>query len=176
MRLFWNNLFPIISIGIVCVKVVASDIITITDPLVVTKDQDFSSRQTTLQCSSSVQHEYCCWSIPDVGDCHCREKSCQKGVKVTSDEKVCSITIDHSEKDITIAGSWSCTLLHDVMDRRGGNATSELFVVDLNEVDINQFVLSSYMGEKVVKWGGDKFSPREKFQKISGGWKIFPGG
>ena len=136
MGLFWNSLLPIISIGIVCLKVAASDIVTITEPLVVTKDEDFSSRQTTLQCSSSVQHEYCCWSIPDVGDCHCREKSCQKGVKVTSDEKVCSITIDHSEKDITIAGSWSCTLLHDVMDRRGGNATSELFVVDLNEVDI----------------------------------------
>jgi len=133
MGLFWNSLFPIISIGVVCLKVAASDIVTITEPLVVTKDEDFSSRQTTLQCSSSVQHEYCCWSIPDVGDCHCREKSCQKGVKVTSDEKVCSITIDHSQKDITIAGSWSCTLLHDVMDRRGGNATSELFVVDLNE-------------------------------------------
>ena len=107
--------------------------IVITEPIVVTKTEDFKSRQTSLECSSTQPHEYCCWNTPEISDCQCREKKCVQGVQVSSDEHVCKITIDHSEA-MNMAGLWSCTLLANVLQNEGSNATSELFLVDLNEV------------------------------------------
>ena len=114
--------------------------IIITDPLVVTKTEDFKSRQTTLECSSTQPHEYCCWNTPEISDCQCREKKCVQGVQVSSDENVCKVTIDHS-KAINMAGLWSCTLLANVLQSEGSNATSELFIVDLNEVSRNTLII-----------------------------------
>ena len=92
----------------------------------------FSPSETVFDCTSSQRHLYCSWKSPQLTKCD--EKVCPlNGVKISSDQLYCNLTIQHQGSNVN-AGTWTCQLYYFTEENAIANATTELFIVNVNEV------------------------------------------
>ena len=92
----------------------------------------FSPAETVFECTSSQRHLYCSWKSPELTKCD--EKVCPlNGVKISSNQHNCSVTIQHQGSNVN-AGTWTCQLYYFTEENTIANATTELFIVNVNEV------------------------------------------
>ena len=80
----------------------------------------------TLECSSQVAHQYCCWTGPGLEDCSCDEKNCPIEARVESDQQRCQLTLKHPA---LYKGDWSCDL-YFIKQGIQKNATTQIFVLN----------------------------------------------
>lgn len=115
----------------------ASFEIEISRDQVAIKNGTFSPARTVLDCNSASQkHVYCCWIAPQMKDCKCDEKDCPlDGVSVTSDQRKCSLTIEHQDASAN-SGQWTCQLYNFAPEVKIANASTELFIINVNEVPL----------------------------------------
>lgn len=115
----------------------ASFEIEISRAQVAIKNGTFSPARTVLDCNSASQkHVYCCWIAPQMKECKCDEKDCPlDGVSVTSDQRKCSLTIEHQDANAN-SGQWTCQLYNFAPEFKIANASTELFIINVNEVPL----------------------------------------
>jgi len=115
----------------------ASFDIEISQNQVAIKNDTFSPAKTVIDCNSTSQeHQYCCWVTPQLKGCDCDEKDCPLvGVSVTSDQRKCSVTIEHQESSGN-SGQWTCQLYNFKAKEKNANASTELFIINVNEVPL----------------------------------------
>ena len=120
----------------------ASFEIEISRAQVAIKNGTFSPARTVLDCNSASQkHVYCCWIAPQMKDCKCDEKDCPlDGVSVTSDQRKCSLTIEHQDASAN-SGQWTCQLYNFAPEVKIANASTELFIINVNEVSYYVLIL-----------------------------------
>ena len=120
----------------------ASFEIEISRAQVAIKNGSFSPARTVLDCNSASQkHVYCCWIAPQMKDCKCDEKDCPlDGVSVTSDQRKCSLTIEHQDASAN-SGQWTCQLYKFAPEVKIANASTELFIINVNEVSYYVLIL-----------------------------------
>ena len=118
----------------------ASFEIEISRAQVAIKNGTFSPARTVLDCNSASQkHLYCCWIAPQMKECTCDEKDCPlDGVSVTSDQRKCSLTIEHQDASAN-SGQWTCQLYNFAPEFKIANASTELFIINVNEVSYYLF-------------------------------------
>ena len=110
----------------------------------------FSPTETVFDCTSSQRHLYCSWKSPQLTKCD--EKVCSlNGVKILSDQLYCNLTIQHQGANVN-AGTWTCQLYYFTEENAIANATTELFIVNVNEVRHLEFRFSVGLGTPT--WGG----------------------
>jgi len=118
---------------------VATFDIEISKTHVAIKNDTFFPTKTVLECKSNTQkHVYCCWRSPQLEECKCDEKECPlNGVTVSSDKRKCSVTIEHQDEDANAnAGRWTCQLFNFQGDVKTANASTKLFIINVNEVPL----------------------------------------
>ena len=126
-------------VALLGVQVLAFEVDISRPQVAIGNGSSFTPGTSVLQCTGSSEHQYCCWSSPLLSDCECDDKNCPlDGVSVISDQKSCSANIDHKGFHGN-AGDWTCRLASISFSGSRtvtaiANATTKLYVVDVNEV------------------------------------------
>ena len=156
----------------------ASFEIEISRAQVAIKNGTFSPARTVLDCNSASQkHLYCCWIAPQMKECTCDEKDCPlDGVSVTSDQRKCSLTIEHQDASAN-SGQWTCQLYNFAPEFKIANASTELFIINVNEVSYYLFEFKILLknanakGHSITNWtrrGGSVVQKMLTFVHVQG--------